>query len=73
MNTRSRTLARLHRPLPAVYLSFFAFLLVLGATMAQASDDKITVFVAKKIVTMDTTNPQATAVAVRGSRVVGCL
>ncbi len=37
---------------------------------AQGTDDRLTVFTAKKIVTMDTTNPEATAVAVRGDRVV---
>ncbi|MCP4381252.1 MAG: amidohydrolase [Hyphomicrobiales bacterium] len=42
---------------------------VVGAAGAQ-TDDEITVYVAKKIVTMDPTNPIATAVAVRGNRVV---
>ena len=37
---------------------------------AQAAEDELTVFVAKKIVTMDSTNPEATAVAVRGKRIV---
>ena len=56
-----------------VATAFCAFLLVIGAfvTTAAAEDEKLTVYVAKKILTMDTTNPVATAVAVRGNRVVG--
>ena len=41
-----------------------------SGTFILAQDDEITVYVAKKIITMDSTNPEATAVAVRGNRVV---
>jgi predicted amidohydrolase YtcJ len=37
---------------------------------ASAQDETLVVYVAKKIVTMDPTNPVATAVAVRGNRIV---
>ena len=45
-------------------------ILALGAP-AQPSPQPITVFVAKKIVTMDPTRPSATAVAVRDGRILG--
>lgn len=41
------------------------------ATAAQASTAPITVFVAKHIITMDPTRPQATAVAVRDGQILG--
>ncbi len=51
-------------------LSVFVALLVgLFAVIAEA-EENLTVFTARQIVTMDTTNPEATAVAVRGDRVV---
>ncbi|MEM7461561.1 MAG: amidohydrolase [Pseudomonadota bacterium] len=40
-------------------------------SISLAEDETLTVFVAKKIITMDSTNPEATAVAVRGDRIVG--
>ena len=55
-------------------LPLCVFLLVAATTFAQSAaaqdNDEIVVYVAKKIVTMDPTNPTATAVAVRGSRIV---
>ncbi len=44
-----------------------------GGTLKPASGNpgEITVFVARKIITMDPTRPQATAVAVRDGRIVG--
>ena len=55
-----------------VFLSLIAFTLsLISAPKAFAQEERITVFVAKKILTMDPTNPEATAVAVRGNRVVG--
>jgi predicted amidohydrolase YtcJ len=50
------------------------FLAVNTSALAQAVEDdsgQTTVFVAKKIVTMDPTRPTATAVAVRGGRILG--
>jgi len=49
-----------------------ALLAVVVATHAAAQDqaDAITVFIAKKIVTMDPTRPTATAVAIRGREIV---
>lgn len=38
--------------------------------MAQQQSDTITVFIAKKIITMDPTRPEATAVAVRGGKIL---
>lgn len=48
----------------------FVSALWLSPSPALAQDDRLTVYVAKKIITMDTTNPEGTAVAVRGKRVV---
>ena len=53
----------------AVLGSAFAALWM-NVTIASAQDDKLTVYVAKKIITMDSTNPVGTAVAVRGKRIV---
>ncbi len=52
-----------------ISILFFLSLCLLGTAHAQ-TDDEIIVYVAKKIVTMDPTNPTATAVAVRGNRIV---
>ena len=41
-----------------------------SSSSSIAQDERLTVFVAKKIITMDSTNPEATAVAVRGNRIV---
>ena len=47
------------------------FLVPITVVATTGSDNEtITVFVAKKIVTMDSTNPTATAVAIRGRRIV---
>lgn len=59
---------------PSIFRAFtllvFGFFM-LAAPPASAEDEgRLTVFVAKKILTMDTTNPEATAVAVRGRRIV---
>lgn len=52
------------------FLTIFVALLS-GLVAAHAeTEDSLTVFTARQIVTMDTTNPEATAVAVRGDRVV---
>lgn len=64
-----RSIPGLAKLLCAVCLSF-SIALSANASNAVAQEDTITVFVAKKIVTMDPTNPEATAVAVRGNRVV---
>lgn len=46
--------------------------LVMAATAsAQNEPGIITVFIAKKIITMDATRPTATAVAVRGGQILG--
>jgi predicted amidohydrolase YtcJ len=41
-----------------------------GASKSMAQTDDLVVYTAKKIITMDPTNPIATAVAVRGNRIV---
>lgn len=52
--------------------SFLALSLTAGLSCsAMADTSSITVFVAKKIITMDPTRPQATAVAVRDGKIVG--
>ena len=38
---------------------------------SSVSEEPITLFVAKKIVTMDPATPAATAIAVQGDRIVG--
>lgn len=53
----------------ATFLSLFVLIASIGWVEA-AEPDKLKVYLAKKILTMDTTNPVATAVAVRGDRVV---
>lgn len=53
----------------AACLSVFLVIGTLSST-ATADDETLTIYVAKKILTMDPTNPVATAVAVRGDRVV---
>ncbi|MCP4380564.1 MAG: hypothetical protein GY798_03945 [Hyphomicrobiales bacterium] len=50
---------------------FVGFLmLALASSIASAQNGPITVYTAKKIITMDPDNPVATAVAVRGRRIV---
>ncbi len=44
--------------------------LLAGLAAKAAEDSPLTVFLAKNILTMDTTNPEATAVAVRDGRIV---
>ncbi len=51
------------------FLALLAISLGLLSTTANA-EESLTVFTARHIVTMDATNPEATAVAVRGDRVV---
>ena len=51
-------------------LVVLVLLQLFAVSSAIAADEDLTVFVAKKIVTMDTTNPEATAVATRGKRIV---
>ncbi len=60
--------ARILDVLRTVTLGMIVLIFVTGT--ALAAEERLTVFVAKKIVTMDTTNPEGTAIAVRGKRVV---
>ena len=52
------------------FLAALAFTFNVAMASVAAAEESITVYTAKKIVTMDRTNPEATAVAVRGKRVV---
>lgn len=49
---------------------FAIFVLYCVVTGAIAQDNEVIVYTAKKIITMDPDNPEATAVAVRGKRIV---
>jgi len=57
---------------PAIFSGYLVLLLslYLSLPLARADDQALTVYVAKKIITMDPTNPVAAAVAVRGNRIV---
>ena len=53
-----------------LFISLILLTPITVAATADSDNETITVFVAKKIVTMDSTNPSATAVAIRGRRIV---
>lgn len=57
---------------PTMFPGFLILMLSMYLLMplVQADEQALTVYVAKKIITMDPTNPVATAVAVRGNRIV---
>ncbi len=57
------------RKLPTCFTLFIALLSGIVAAHAE-TQESLKIFTARQIVTMDTTNPMATAVAVRGDRVV---
>ena len=59
-----------HLVLIAIACTFWLTTPGIHSSVAAAQDKKLTVYVAKKVLTMDATNPEATAVAVRGNRIV---
>ena len=62
------------RTMPCTKRLVLSIVVLFSATIAAAEEDgakrKLTVFVAKKIITMDTANPSATAVAVADGKIV---
>lgn len=57
-------------PRLAILAFGIAMLVTAGASKSTAQTEPLVVFTAKKIITMDPTNPTATAVAVRGNQIV---